>query len=128
MPSSLAQRVVILGASNKPERYAFKALKALIHHGHEVIPIHPALSQIEGIAVLHDLAEISVKIDTVTLYVGPAISSTLQEKLIALRPLRLIFNPGTENPELADALSAAGIAHFDACTLVLLATDSFELS
>ena len=47
------------------------------------------------------------------------------DALIAARPARVIFNPGTENPELEEKLAAAGIATVRACTLVLLRTGQF---
>ncbi len=119
------QRVVIVGASDNPERYAHKAMRSLLDHSHEVVLVHPRLPSIEGRAVHHDLAEIDGPVDTVTLYIGPAISSGLADKLIALKPRRVLFNPGAENPSLAAQLQAAGIATEEACTLVLLATGAF---
>lgn len=125
MNSSPAQRVIIVGASDKPDRYAHMALTLLRRHGHEVVPVHPRLTMIESIPVVSDLSEITGTVDTVTMYVGPAISSALADKLIALRPQRVIFNPGSENPELAISLESAGIAVEEACTLVLLNTAQF---
>jgi uncharacterized protein len=119
------QRVVIVGASNNPERYSHRALLLLRKHGHEVVPVHPKLTEIEGIAVVADLSAITSPVDTVTMYVGAAISNGLKEKLIALKPQRVIFNPGAENTALADALQNAGIACEEACTLVLLNTGQF---
>lgn len=119
------ERVVIVGASNNPERYSHRALLLLRKHGHEVVPVHPKLTEIEGISVVSDLSAISGPVDTVTMYVGAAISAGLQEKLIALKPRRVIFNPGAENAALADALTQTGIAYEDACTLVLLNTGQF---
>ncbi len=119
------QRVVILGASDKPERYAHQAQQLLVRHGHEVIPIHPRLKEIEGVPVVADLAQVVGPVDTVTMYVGPAISSGLGEKLIALKPRRVLFNPGSENPPLNTQLQAAGIGVEEACTLVLLHTGQF---
>lgn len=119
------ERVVIMGASNNPERYSHRALLLLQKHGHEVVPVHPKLAEIEGILVVADVGLISGPVDTVTMYVGAAISSGLQEKLFALKPGRIIFNPGAENASLADALQKAGIACENACTLVLLNTGQF---
>lgn len=121
----MKQRVVIVGASNNPERYSHKALISLRSHGHEVVPVHPKLAEIEGITVVQDLSLISGPVDTVTMYVGSAISSGLQEKLTLLQPRRVIFNPGAENAELADALEKSGISCEEACTLVLLNTGQF---
>ena len=119
------ERVVLIGASNNPERYSHRALLLLRKHGHEVVLVHPKLAEIEGIPVVADVSLIAGPVDTVTMYVGAAISSGLQDKLIALKPRRIIFNPGAENASLADALQKAGIACEEACTLVLLNTGQF---
>ena len=118
-------RVAILGASNKPERYSYKALKRLLEHHHEVFPVHPALSEIDGIKTYPSLDLLPRPLDILTLYVGPEISSKLAEKILTLKPGRVIFNPGTENPSLQSALAEAGIKIQEACTLVLLATHQF---
>lgn len=119
------EKVVVIGASNNPERYSHRALLLLRKHGHAVVPVHPKLAEIEGIPVVADVGLISGPVDTVTMYVGPAISSGLQDKLVALKPGRVIFNPGAENASLAQALQKAGIACEEACTLVLLNTGQF---
>jgi predicted CoA-binding protein len=116
-----SERVVIVGASDKPDRYAYQAFKML----HEVVPLHPRLLEIEGVPVVAEISQISGVVDTVTLYVGPAISSGLAETLITLHSRRVILNPGTENPELEAKLKAAGIDVQHACTLVLLRTGQF---
>lgn len=123
--SPARKRVVVLGASDKPERYAHQAQQLLISHGHEVIPVHPRLKEIEGVPVVADLAQVAGPVDTVTMYVGPAISSGLDEKLIAMKPRRVLFNPGSENPTLSTQLQAVGIGVEEACTLVLLHTRQF---
>ena len=119
------ERVVIVGASDNPERYSHRALLLLRKHGHEVVPVHPKLTEIEGVPVIADLSLIKGPVDTVTMYVGSAISAGLQDKLISLKPQRVIFNPGAENAVLAEALQKAGIASEEACTLVLLNTGQF---
>ena len=119
------QRVVVMGASHKPERYSNQAIRLLREHGHQVVPVHPRLDTVEGLPVAHHLGEIDGRVDTLTLYVGPAISSVAAEAIVQLRPRRVIFNPGTENPELEARLDQAGIAHEQACTLVLLRTAQF---
>lgn len=119
------QRVAVLGASHKPERYANQAIRLLREHGHEVIPVHPKLEMAEGLPVVHALGEIAGAVDTLTLYVGPERSALIADDIVRLRPGRVIFNPGTESDELEARLDAAGIAHERACTLVLLRTGQF---
>ena len=95
------RRVAIVGASAKADRFAYKALIALREQGFGVVPVHPQLVEIEGISVVNDVSDVSGHIDTVTMYVNPVIGETLAAALIALKPRRVIFNPGSECPALA---------------------------
>lgn len=119
-------RVAVLGASDDPERYSYKALKRLKEAGHDVFPVHPRLKTIEGIPVLGSVSEVPKPIDTLTLYVSPEISQKLAGDILSAGPGRLIFNPGAENPDLEAKARARGIRTLDACTLTLLATGQFE--
>jgi predicted CoA-binding protein len=118
--------VAVLGASNKPERYSFQAVKLLAEKGHAVFPVHPTLTAIDGIPVFKVLADIPVPLHTLTVYVGPERSTVLAAAILAAHPQRTIFNPGAENPALAQQLLAAGIEVENACTLVLLRTGQFD--
>ncbi len=40
--------VAVIGASPKPDRYAYRALQLLAEHGHRAIPINPAFDEILG--------------------------------------------------------------------------------
>lgn len=119
------ETVVVVGASNNPERYANKAMKMLAEYGHTRIPVAPAATEIEGQKAYATPGDVPGPVDTVTMYVGPARQSALMDEIIALAPRRVIFNPGTENKEAYARLDAAGIPHLEACTLVLLRTGQF---
>lgn len=125
MASTRTERVAILGASSDPDRYAFKAQRLLKAHGHRVVPVSPKESVVDGDAAVASLGEIEGPVDTLTLYVRPAISDDYREQILALKPARVIFNPGTENPGLEKALAAAGIDCREACTLVMLRAGQF---
>jgi predicted CoA-binding protein len=118
-------RVLIVGASRNPERYSYLAMKRLIDAGHEVILFNPALDAIEGIPVVNRLSDVPIPVDTVTLYVGPKHLEPMVDDILALSPRRIISNPGSETPLMADKALDAGIEYVEACTLVLLATHRF---
>lgn len=118
-------RVVVLGASNKPHRFSNKAIRLLLEYGYHVIPVHPRLENIEGLAVKHDLHHISETIDTLTLYIGPERSLPMLDDILALEPARVIFNPGTESEELELALYHHDIPFVKDCTLVMLEQGRF---
>lgn len=119
------QTVVVVGASSKPDRYSNRAVRLLLQYGHEVLPVNPAETSIEGLVVLPELSQIHGPVDTVTLYISPNRSSALADDLVSLRPGRVIFNPGAENPQLRTMLEERGICTEEACTLVLLNTNQF---
>ena len=117
--------VVVLGASSKPERYSYKAVKLLAEYGHRVLPVNPYHRDVAGISCVADVAQLKEKVDTVSLYVRPELLVKDLAQLVELAPRRVIFNPGTESDEMAEVFSAAGIATEEACTLVLLRTGQF---
>lgn len=123
--SEVHETVVILGASEKPDRFAYKAFKKLQRYGHKAIPVRPGLKELEGQTAYDQLSDIKVPVHTLTMYIGAANSSPLQKEILALHPKRVIFNPGSENPTLARALHEADIEVVEACTLILLDTDRF---
>ncbi len=120
----MKERVAILGASDKIDRYSYKAFHMLKDHGHEPVLISPNYHEIEGQEVYHDLSSLK-DIDTLTIYVKPAISLSLKEQIKALNPSRVILNPGTEDQELEAFLKNNHLPFEKACTLVLLTTDQF---
>jgi len=117
--------VAVLGATPKPERYANQAVRLLMEHGFNVIPIHPKFEEIESLNVVHNLAEIAEPIHSLSLYVGPARLDPMIAQIVALKPGRVIFNPGTESAVVQSALDDAGIKWLEACTLVMLRTGVF---
>ncbi|MGZ3723073.1 MAG: CoA-binding protein [Bdellovibrionales bacterium] len=121
----MGQKVAILGASPKPERYSNKAFHMLQEYGHTVLPVAPSMRELEGVKVFATLGEIHESVDTLTMYVGAAISSGLEAAILKLKPARVIFNPGSENPALQAVLVHAGIEVEEACTLVLLRSNQF---
>lgn len=117
-------KTLVIGASLNPERYAYRAVGQLRAKKHEVI----ALGVKDGI--LFDQPILTKKvvfedIDTVSLYVGPSRQQEYFDYLLALKPRRVLFNPGTENPKLESLLIEHGIEVERACTLVLLSTDQY---
>ena len=125
-PSNPAERhVVVLGASNNPMRYSNQAIRLLLEKGYRVTPVHPKQAMIEGLTVVPNLRAVTRPVDTLTLYVGPQRLAPLVDDILALRPGRVIFNPGTESRELMRQVEQAGIQWLEACTLVLLRIGTF---
>ena len=115
----MKKKTLVIGASEKPERYSNKAIKALRSHEQPVIALAPRNGQVSDIEFITS-KESFTDIDTVTLYVGPKVQTEYYQYILGLKPNRVIFNPGTENPEFIDLLEKNSIRAEQACTLLLL--------
>ncbi len=115
---------LVIGASENPERYSFKAIDMLLDHDHEVFGYGIKSGNVRGVEFMTEFSP--VKVDTVTMYVGAKNQSEeLKRYIESLQPKRVIFNPGTENPEWEHQLETRGIKAEEACTLVLLQTGQY---
>ncbi len=118
------EKVLLIGASPNPERYAYKAFKLLTSYGHEVVLLSIKKDEIDGVMFINEFPK-HENFDTVTLYINPQIQKQYYNDLIQLKPKRIIFNPGTENEELYSLLDENNISYMEACTLVLLRTGQY---
>ena len=117
--------VAVIGASDKPDRFSYQALVLLKQKGHQVFPVHQRLKAIEGMMVYPSIKDIPEAIDTVSMYVAADISTGIAADILGKKPKRIIFNPGAENPDLAQKAQAQGITTVDHCTLVMLRSSTF---
>jgi len=118
------KKTLVLGASSNPERYANQAVKRLRLHGHQVIAVGNREGQIADVPVSRVWPEKDT-VNTLTLYLNPGNQVAYYDRIIALHPERIIFNPGTENEELQTLANKHGIETVEACTLVLLSTGQY---
>lgn len=115
---------LVLGASDNPSRYSYLALNRLVARQHPVLAIGSRIARVAGVDIRTE--PISTEdVDTVTVYLGAANQRPYYDYLLSLKPSRIIFNPGAENPELATLAAGQGIATMEACTLVLLSTGQY---
>lgn len=122
------ENVIVLGASDNPERYSYKAIQMLKQHNHHVVGVHPSITEVSGIPVFKSLLEAKEAlgtVDTVTVYLSPKRSLPLADEICKVHPRRVILNPGTESEELETALRNSKIEVIEACTLVLLSTNQY---
>ncbi|GAA4454856.1 CoA-binding protein [Rurimicrobium arvi] len=118
------KKTLVLGASENPDRYSNMAIRRLRAHQHEVLAIGNKEGKVLDVAIQKE-TEPFEHIDTVTLYLNPRNQQAYYDYIIKLHPKRIIFNPGTENPDLEARANAAGIETMEACTLVLLSTGQY---
>lgn len=122
--NDILPKTLVLGASLKPERYSYLAIRNLRKHGIEVVAIGSRKGKVEDVEILTEPLNVS-DIHTVTLYLGLKNQQPYYDYIINLKPKRLIFNPGTENPELEKLARQNGIDVVEGCTLVMLSNGAY---
>ena len=120
----MLKKTLVLGASLKPVRYSNLAIRRLVEHGHPVVAVGRRAGTVEGVEIMTGMPGLN-DIDTVTVYLNEDNQKAFQEYIFQLKPKRIIFNPGAENPALKKLAVASGIEAVEACTLVMLSVGSF---
>jgi predicted CoA-binding protein len=117
-------RVLILGASDSPERYSYKAMQLLIAKNFPVLLVGLKRKEVHGLRIDQVFPKLNPE-DVITLYVGAQNQRPWYEMILNSGAAKVIFNPGTENTELQQLLDQKGMKWEEACTLVLLNTNQF---
>lgn len=117
-------KVFIVGFSLDSNRYSNIAHHLLNKYNHTVVDINPSLPNPVEPSV-DSATKIYGSPHTITMYVKPEISSSMIKQILNAQPKRVIFNPGSENPDLMDKLKKSGIEVVEGCTLVMLKTNQF---
>lgn len=118
------KKTLVIGASTNEERYAYKCIVMLRENGIETV----ALGRRNGL-----VADVQIDTDnkgyadihTVAVYMSAKNLATFEDYIVSLKPQRVLFPPGTENPKFEKKLTKANIAHEQACPLVMLVARNY---
>ncbi len=113
------KKTVVIGASMKKHRFSNRAVQMLVNNNIEVIPIGISTGKIAGVEIIKANPEIK-DIHTITMYIGKHLQSSYYDYIISLNPKRIIFNPGSENPDFEIILNEKKINFVHDCTIVML--------
>ena len=118
---NVGKRTVVLGASNNPSRFSYLAAYELRNFQHEIYPVGLKKGSVAGKDIL-DIRQKPIigEVHTITLYMNPKNQVPYYDYILQLNPERIIFNPGTENQELAQLARDRQIETVNDCTLLML--------
>lgn len=120
----MKKKTLVLGASLKPDRYSNLVVQKLVNNNVEVVAFGLKEGTVSGVTIITELLPFK-DLHTVTLYLNPENQKSYYDYIVSLKPKRIIFNPGTENPEFYNILKENNIDFEVACSLVLLSTNQY---
>ncbi|CAH8295627.1 hypothetical protein EV196_10829 [Mariniflexile fucanivorans] len=118
------KKTLVLGASLNTSRYSNLAIQKLVNHNIETVAIGLKPGEVKGVSINTTMFPFE-DLHTVSLYLNAKNQQPYYDYIVSLKPKRVIFNPGTENPELYKILRENAIHFEGACTLVLLSTNQY---
>jgi predicted CoA-binding protein len=116
---------LVLGASPNPDRFSNKAIKSLQKSNIPVVAVGKRCAEVNGLTILKGMPTNIGSIHTITLYLSSKNQIEYYDYILSLQPKRIIFNPGTTNPELAEAAKLKGIEVVNDCILVMINSGKF---
>ena len=118
------KKTLVIGASTNESRYSNLAIHKLKQNGHPVVAVGARDGEVAGTSFSSEKEHFE-DVDTVTMYIGAKHQPDYYDYILSLNPKRIIFNPGTQNPQFYPLLEEKNIEVSIACTLVLLSTDQY---
>ncbi|MBI5884529.1 CoA-binding protein [archaeon] len=123
MKKEIQKKIIIVGASADRQKFGNKAVRAYRQSGWKVYPVNPHETEIEGLKCFAKATDVPVKTDLASIYLPPSIGLTIVDDLKAKGIKHAYLNPGSESPELVEALQKAGIEPWLACSILAIGLD-----
>ena len=120
----MVKSTLVIGASLRENRFSNICVRTLSEGHFPVTALGLREGFIDKIPVQSGFPDLK-NIHTITLYLGPQNQPVYYDFILNLKPERVIFNPGTENPEFQQRLSKAGIKVTVDCTIMMVEGDRF---
>ena len=119
----MKEKVLVLGASENPSRFSYKAILKLRENGYQVFATGKKSGDLMGVPIKTIFP--TNKIETISIYLNLSNQKEYYERILDSEPNKIIFNPGAENEELFFLAKSKGIIVENACTLVQLSLGVF---
>jgi predicted CoA-binding protein len=120
----MEKTTLVIGASEKVVRYSNICVRSLQDHNIPTFAIGSRLGAINHTSILTGFPQMP-EIHTVTLYINPEVQKEYYNYIFQLQPKRVIFNPGTTNPDFSASLREKGIEVINDCTIIMLRNKEF---
>lgn len=114
-------RVMVIGASSNRAKYGNKAVRAFRRAGHEVFPVNPHESEVEGLPCFPSIAAVPGPIDWATFYIPPRRGLAAARDIAARGDVGQVWlNPGAESDELIAECRRLGFEPVLACSIIAI--------
>ncbi|MFH1207836.1 MAG: CoA-binding protein [Patescibacteria group bacterium] len=109
--------IAIIGASNNPDKFGNKAVRAYQKQGWTIYPINPKEVMIGGLRAYQSVLDAPLPIDRISLYVPSDVGLAIINDIAQVHPKEFFINPGAESDELIAQAKKLGLEPILACSI-----------
>lgn len=124
---SMEKRIAILGASQDPNKFGNKAVRAYVKSGYTVYPVNPRADEIEGLKAYPTVLDIPEDVDTASIYLPPRLTLDVLDDLARKGIKEVYFNPGSESEETYAKAESLGMQPIEACSILAVGVSPADL-
>jgi uncharacterized protein len=112
----------VVGASSNRHKYGNKVLRCYLQHGRVAVPVNPNEAEIEGVACVKGVQELSPEVKSISMITPPAVTEQIVPLAIAHGIENIWMQPGAESPAAVALCRAKGVNVIadGSCLLVVL--------
>ena len=112
----------VVGASDDRAKYGNKVLRCYQQAGRDVVPVHPRLTEVEGLPVAASLSALDEVPEAVSIITPPPVSERVLDEAVRLGVQHVWLQPGAEHEDAMERARAAGLTVIGhgPCLLVVL--------
>jgi predicted CoA-binding protein len=123
----MPQVVAVIGASPDRTKFGNKAVRAFLHQGYTVVPIHPRETEIEGLKAYASILDVPGPVDLASMYLPPHVGERVIEDIAKKGIFEVWLNPGADSPALVARAHELGIKPIVACSIRGIGEDPSDL-
>jgi len=91
------KRFAVVGSFRNEAKFAYKILIDLTKKGHEVFPVNPHMSKVDGKACYKTISDIPYNVDVVNIVTPPAVTEDILKECLRKGIKRAWLQPGAES-------------------------------
>jgi predicted CoA-binding protein len=119
--------VAVIGASNDPNKFGNKAVRAYRHQGYTVIPINPHETEVEGLRAYASVLDVPGPIDMASFYVQPEVGERVIDEVARKGIPEVWLNPGADSDALIQRARVLKLHPIVACSIVAIGQNPYAL-
>ncbi len=104
-----ANAYAVAGASAKRDKFGYKVFACYLQHGYKVTPVHPALTELDGIACVASVTDLPDDVVSLSVITPPQVTEKIVREAADKGIRNVWMQPGAESGDAVTFCQEQGI-------------------